>query len=214
MLLLSLAFVGRAAAQTAPDSLPDPYTKTIERWAKLPEGRVWGSAAGISVDSKGDIWIFERCSANSCAGSDESPILEFDPSGRLLTSFGAGMFIFPHSLFVDKDDNIWVSDATGQDGKGQQVIEFSPQGKILLTLGKAGVAGDGPDTFNRPSGVVVAQDGDAGSPRERAQGVAQSGESRWIEVRKNADHQIGGVDSFDLFLHMLRDGFRFDHSAL
>ena len=159
ILLLSLACVGRAAAQSAPDSLPDPYAKTIERWAKLPEGRVWGSAAGISVDSKGDIWIFERCSANSCAGSDESPILEFDPSGRLLTSFGGGMFIFPHSLFVDKDDNIWVSDATGQDGKGQQVIEFSPQGKILLTLGKAGVAGDGPDTFNRPSGVVVAQDG-------------------------------------------------------
>jgi DNA-binding beta-propeller fold protein YncE len=157
--LLSLALGGSAAAQSAPESLPNPYTKVVEHWAKLPEGRAWGSAAGISVDSKGDIWVFERCSANTCAGSDEAPILEFDPAGRLLTSFGGGMFVFPHSLFIDKDDNVWVSDAGGQDGKGQQVVKFSPQGKILMTLGKAGVTGDGPDTFNRPSGVVVAADG-------------------------------------------------------
>jgi DNA-binding beta-propeller fold protein YncE len=157
--LLSLALAGSAVAQSAPESLPNPYTKIVEHWAKLPEGRAWGSAAGISVDSKGDIWVFERCSANTCAGSDEAPILEFDPAGRLLTSFGGGMFVFPHSLFTDKDDNVWVSDAGGQDGKGQQVVKFSPQGKILMTLGKAGVTGDGPDTFNRPSGVVVAADG-------------------------------------------------------
>src|ERR1700690_4673220 len=87
-LLLSLSWIATASAQSAPQSLPNPYPRTIENWAKLPEGRAWGSAAGISIDSKGDIWIFERCSANSCAGSDQSPIVEFDPWGRLLTSFG------------------------------------------------------------------------------------------------------------------------------
>ncbi len=69
------------------------------------------------------------------------------------------MFVFPHGLYVDKDDNVWVTDGQGKDGKGQQVFKFSPDGKVLLTLGKAGVAGDGPDTFNQPSAVIVAPNG-------------------------------------------------------
>lgn len=70
------------------------------------------------------------------------------------------MFVFPHTIFIDHDDNVWVTDADGKDGKGHQVVKFSPEGKVLMTLGKAGVVGDGPDTFNRPSGVVVAPNGD------------------------------------------------------
>jgi streptogramin lyase len=70
------------------------------------------------------------------------------------------MFVFPHGIFVDKDDNVWVADADGKEGKGHTVVKFSPSGKVLLTLGKPGVAGDGPDTFNRPSGVAVAANGD------------------------------------------------------
>ncbi len=69
------------------------------------------------------------------------PILEFDPSGKLLKSFGAGLMIFPHGFHVDRDGNVWVTDAQGKDGKGHQVFKFSPEGKLLLTLGKAGVAG-------------------------------------------------------------------------
>src|SRR5205807_10332395 len=56
--------------------------------------------------------------------------------------------------------NVWITDAQGKDGKGHQVIKFSPEGKVLLTLGKAGVTGDGADTFNQPSDVVVAPNGD------------------------------------------------------
>src|SRR6266853_686027 len=86
------AFGGKAYAQgdTVPNSLPNPY-RTIENWAKLPEGRPWGSTAGVSVDRQGNIWVAERCGANTCAGSSLAPILEFDPSGKLLRSFGAGM---------------------------------------------------------------------------------------------------------------------------
>jgi streptogramin lyase len=113
-----------------------------------------------SPDRKGNLWVFERCGANTCAGSSEAPILEFDPSGKLLKSFGAGMFVFPHAVFVDHDNNVWVTDADGKDGKGHQVVKFSPEGKVLMTLGKAGVAGDGSDTFNRLSGAVVAPNGD------------------------------------------------------
>jgi len=152
---------GRALAQgdAVPNSLPNPY-RTIENWAKLPEGRPWGSTAGVSVDSHGDIWVAERCGANTCAGSNLAPILEFDPSGKLLRSFGAGMFLFPHGMTVDKDGNIWVTDGQGANGKGHQVFKFSPDGKVLMTLGKAGVAGDGPDTFNQPSAVAIAPNGD------------------------------------------------------
>jgi len=126
----------------------------------MPEGRTWGAAAGVDVDRQGNIWVAERCGANSCAGSDLAPILEFDPSGKLLKSFGAGMFVFPHGLYVDRDGNIWVTDGQGSEGKGHQVFKFSPDGKVLMTLGKAGVAGDGPDTFNKPSAVATAPNGD------------------------------------------------------
>jgi streptogramin lyase len=70
------------------------------------------------------------------------------------------MFIFPHGLYVDKESNVWVTDGQGKGGKGHQVFKFSPDGKVLMTLGKAGVTGDGPDTFNAPSAVVVAPNGD------------------------------------------------------
>jgi sugar lactone lactonase YvrE len=141
------------------NSAPNPY-RTIADWAKLPDGRTWGATAGVAVDRHDNIWVAERCGANSCAGSDLPPILEFDPSGKLLKSFGSGMFLFPHGITVDKDGNIWVTDGQGKDGKGQQAFKFSPEGKVLMTLGKAGVAGDSPDTFNQPSAVAIAPNGD------------------------------------------------------
>jgi streptogramin lyase len=149
-----------AQSSTQPtNSLPNPY-RAGEVWAKLPAGRTMGSTNTMTIDPSGNLWVFDRCGANSCADSSLAPIMEFDPSGKLLTSFGAGMFVFPHCIYVDKDRNVWVTDAMGGNGKGQQVIKLSPDGKVLLRLGKAGVAGDGPDTFNQPSGVVVARNGD------------------------------------------------------
>ena len=141
------------------NSLPNPY-RTIENWAKLPTGRLWGSTAGVAVDRNGNIWVAERCGANSCADSNLAPILEFDPSGKLLASFGANRFVFPHGITIDRDGNVWVTDGDGKDGKGHQVFKFSPKGKVLLVLGKAGVAGDGEDTFNKPSAVAIAANGD------------------------------------------------------
>jgi sugar lactone lactonase YvrE len=140
-------------------SLPNPY-RTVENWAKLPDGRTWGSTSAVDVDRDGNVWVAERCGANTCAGSSLPPILEFDSSGKLLKSFGGGMLLFPHGIYVDREGNVWVTDGQGKDGKGHQVFKFSPDGKVLMTLGKAGVAGDGPDTFNQPSDVIVAANGD------------------------------------------------------
>ena len=154
--------IDKGVAQPAvpTNSQPNPY-RSVENWARMPEGRTWGSSAGVYVDPTGTgVWVAERCGANSCVGSDLAPILRFDMSGRLLKAFGAGMFVFPHGIFVGQDGNVWVTDGQGKDGKGHQVFKFSPEGKVLLALGKPGVAGDGADEFNAPSAVLVAPNGD------------------------------------------------------
>jgi sugar lactone lactonase YvrE len=87
-------------------------------------------------------------------------VLEFNPSGKVVRTFGAGMFVFPHGLTIDAAGNLWITDGQGKEGKGHQVFKFSPEGKVLMTLGKAGVAGDGSDTFNQPNAVAIAPNGD------------------------------------------------------
>jgi DNA-binding beta-propeller fold protein YncE len=162
LIALAAMSVLRTQAQTvAPiNALPNPF-RSVENWAKLPDGRTWGSSAGVAIDPDGtSVWVAERCGANSCAGSSLPPILKFDASGKLVKAIGAGMFVFPHGIFVGRDGNVWVTDGQGKDGKGHQVFEFSPDGKVLLALGKAGVAGDGQDEFNAPSAVLVAPNGD------------------------------------------------------
>jgi streptogramin lyase len=136
----------------------NPY-HLVENWAKLPVERKFGAVIGVAVDREGNVWAFDRCGGDSCAGSNLTPILKFDSSGKLVNSFGAGMFVFPHGFSVDKDGNVWATDAQGKDGKGHQVFKFSPDGKVLLALGKAGVAGEGENTFNSPSAVAVAPNG-------------------------------------------------------
>jgi DNA-binding beta-propeller fold protein YncE len=163
------AVYSQAVAPT--NTLPDPYVGMP--FGKLPDGRQWGSTAGIGVDPDGkSIWVAERCGAFApptalkpgvpfaCDGSNYDPILKFDEHGTLVKSFGAGLLLFPHGLSVDRDGNVWVTDGLGKDGKGQQAIKFSPDGKVLMRLGKAGVAGSGPDEFNAPSAVQVAPNGD------------------------------------------------------
>ena len=142
--------------------------QTIENHFKMPDGRKVGSTAGITIDRDGSsVWVFERCGENYCTGSNVAPILKFDSSGTVVRSFGAGMFVRPHGIHIDREGNVWVTDGEGPDGKdprrngkGHQVFKFSPDGKVLMTLGKAGVAGEGPDTFNMPSAVLVAPNGD------------------------------------------------------
>jgi sugar lactone lactonase YvrE len=158
--IVALAAGASSVFAQAQNSAPNPY-KTVANWARMPEGRTWGSTSAVDVDPDGkSIWVAERCGANTCAGSSLPVVLKFDASGKLVTSFGAGLFLFPHGIYVDKDGNVWVTDARVGEGKGNQVFKFSPEGKVLLTLGKAGVAGTGNDVFNLPSDVIVAPSGD------------------------------------------------------
>jgi sugar lactone lactonase YvrE len=156
---LSLASV--AAAQ---NHAPNPY-RTIEGWAKLPDGREWGATSAVYPAPDGKhIWVAERCGANLCVDSDADPVLLFDESGKLVRSFGAGLIAWPHGIFVDAEGNVWITDAVGYapvpEGWGHVIYKFSEDGELLMTLGKKGVAGSGKDTFNKPSAVLVAPNGD------------------------------------------------------
>ncbi len=176
--LFSLA-AAPLAAQTAPvNDRPNPY-RTIEGWAKLPEGRTWGSTSAVAIDKDGiSVWVAERCAQNSCVGSDLDPILLFDANGTLVRSFGKGMINWPHGIHVDRDGNVWVVD--GRDNRpatprgappgtpapppparvyGHQVIKFSPTGDVLLRLGTDGGARE-PGYFWQPNAVHTAPNGD------------------------------------------------------
>jgi streptogramin lyase len=185
LVILVLAASSPALAQ--PDmkptnDLPNPY-RTVEGWAKMPEGRTWGSTSAVAIDRDGQsVWVAERCGVNNCVGSTLDPVLKFDVTGKLVKSFGAGMILSPHGIVVDKDDNIWVVDCActigggrGRGGaagaapapappatdptKGHQVFKFSPDGKLLLTLGKPG-GGRDPEFFFQPNNLLVAPNGD------------------------------------------------------
>jgi DNA-binding beta-propeller fold protein YncE len=177
-----------AQADMAPtNGLPNPY-RTIEGWAKLPQGRSWGSTSSVEVDIDGvSIWVAERCSTNQrgCLTNNTlDPVLKFDANGNLVESFGAGMIVWPHGIDVDHEGNVWVVD--GQDNRpqtprgggaappmpaqiyGHQVIKFSPTGEVLMRLGVAGgvpmnqqaAAGPRNDFFWQPNDVYVAGNGD------------------------------------------------------
>jgi hypothetical protein len=146
------------------NSASNPY-HTIPGWYQWPEGRAKGSIPAVAVSKNDHIWVIERCGitgfiAAACADSKLDPIFEFDQSGKILHNWGGGMFVFPHGIGVDADGNVWVTDGQAKDGKGHQVFKFSPDGKVLMTLGTRGVAGGGPSHFNQPNAVAFAPNGD------------------------------------------------------
>jgi hypothetical protein len=185
--VLAAALTATASAQQTaypkPTELPNPY-RLVEGWPTLPvsmnQGR-WGEVIRVHVARDGNIWVFHRCfntvppGSAVCInrGSANPPILQFDPSGKLLKSFGVGMFAYPHGFTIDPEGNLWVTDVNdaatvlGMSAKdsagvimGQEVMKLSTDGKVLMMLGKEGVAGNGPDTFDRPTGVAIAPNGD------------------------------------------------------
>ena len=161
-----------------------------------------GSPGGIEVDVDGEhLWAVVRCgndgtprgSQTYCDKSDLDPIIKFDPDGNAVTMFGSRMFAWPHGMHVDRDGNIWVTEAGSGESEaepgrifGHQVFKFSPQGEILMTLGEAGVPGDGPNHFTAPSDVVTAPNGDIFV----ADGHGTDGNNRIVKYSKDGDlHQ-------------------------
>jgi NHL repeat len=87
-------------------------------------------------------------------------VMAFDKNGNFLKSFGAGKMLFPHGIFIDKSDHIWIADGHVGKGLGDDVIEFDQSGRVLKIRGKPGISGNGPDTFHEPNAVLIAPNGD------------------------------------------------------
>src|SRR5439155_189368 len=135
---------------------PNPY-QSIENYFKLPQGRTWGSTSAVEIDKDGkSIWVAERCGANSCLDrasgqmSSLPTVLKFDPSGKLVKSFGEALMIFPHGIFVDREGNVWVTD-------GQDNAPLPARGGALSARGRS----DEPGT-TAPAGGQQAARGQRG----------------------------------------------------
>src|SRR5579872_4162957 len=156
-----LAWPLAAAAQPAdrPKAPPNPSANRyaeVSGFFKLPPGRAMGSSSAVAGDSKGNIWVVDRCGANSCVGSKLDPVMEFDAKGNYIKSFGAGLLQFAHGFTIDAADHLWITDGVptaGGGNKGQVVLEFDSNGKLLHTMGKPGIAGSAPDLFTEPNAV-------------------------------------------------------------
>jgi DNA-binding beta-propeller fold protein YncE len=151
-----------SSAHGVRNDLPRPYT-TQRDWGELPQGTsAWAAVTAVEPSPDGQfIYVVHRCFENSCDSRPEPPILKFDYEGNLLASFGAGMFVFPHGAAVDADGNLWVTDARGNDRIGHQVIKFSPDGEVLMRLGRAGQGGSSTELLHSPNDVVIdPADGD------------------------------------------------------
>ncbi len=157
--LAMAASAARAQAAANSNTAPNPYHEEVG-WAKNAVGRPFGATGAIGIDRDGkSVWVFDRCGGATCEKSKIAPIMKFDSNGALLTALGSGLFNAPHGFFADKDGFLWVTDFVGGNGKGHTVMKLDQTGKVLMTLGKPGVAGDGPDEFNAPSDVLVAPSG-------------------------------------------------------
>jgi len=193
----TLAIVTALSTGTEPaaQALPNPY-RAVDGWAKLPAGRQMGAVGDVTLDTDGQhIWAVVRCDAtapdrfgNECLDSNLDALLKFDPKGNVVKSFGGGMFIWPHGIDVDRDGNVWVTDAvaparTPSGKRGHQVVKLSADGKVLMTLGTPGTPGTGPNSFNAPSDVVVAENGDIFV----ADGHGLDGNNRVVKFSKHGE---------------------------
>ena len=183
------------------NGLPNPY-ETIRDWGTIPAGRVWGSVSALQTDIDGrHIWVADRCGANGCAGSDVDPILKMDPDGNVVTSFGSGLMMWPHGMHVDEEGNVWIADARSARpneleqfpsaaGLGHQVIKFSPEGEVLLTIGVGGEAGDPPTHLTEPNDVITGPNGDIYVAESRA---GHAGAYQQVFGGRHVHHELGHV---------------------
>jgi sugar lactone lactonase YvrE len=152
------------------EGLPNPAPVVTKNWGQLPEGRKWGTTAGIDIDPvDGNIWAYERCGSAAagggpidCDNNPVDPIFKFDrKTGAVLANFGKGIMVTPHGIGLDKDGNVWIADFAGnkEGTKGHQVHKFSPKGEKLMSLGVAGKPGNADGQFNQPNDVVIGPDG-------------------------------------------------------
>ncbi len=133
-----------------------------KNWLYLPSDFKLGNPTGIGIDTNQNIVVFHRADREwSLFGSmPDKPIISKTiliidkDNGKLIESWGGNLFIMPHGLTVDNENNIWVTDVGLH-----QIFKFSHDGKLLMKLGEAKVSGNDSLHFNKPTDIAIAKDG-------------------------------------------------------
>ena len=144
---------------TAAAGAPGGY-HVVNGWPLLPEGRILGIVAGVAVNSRNEVFVFDRGRRAWKEPLPTDPIADptirvFDGrTGKLLREFGKGMFAMPHGISIDRNDHIWVTDVGLH-----QVFELDPGGSVLRVLGQKAVPGADGTHFDKPTDVAFLSDG-------------------------------------------------------
>jgi DNA-binding beta-propeller fold protein YncE len=128
-----------------PGPIPKLNYQANADFFQLPPEEHFIEPAGVAVNSKGHIYIFHR---------GKHPLMEFDSSGKFLRSIANDLFVTAHMLRVDSEDNIWTTDIGSH-----VVLKISPDGRVLLALGRMRIPGDDVLHFNQPTDVAWDRDG-------------------------------------------------------
>lgn len=121
-----------------------------ENWPMaLPDGIEWGQTPNVSIDQDGNIYAFHR---------QEPPIMKFDPQGNMIDSWGGSLIARAHGFRVTPKGDIWATDY--DPARGHVAVKFDTEGNLLLSLGARGFRGTLPNTFNGPTDVAEAPNGD------------------------------------------------------
>ncbi len=139
---LALFLAGALAAQQPRDL----GYKAVPDWPQLPAGWNFGEVAGVETDSRGRVLVFHR---------GPHPIVEFEGSGEFARSWGDDMITRAHAVRVDHEKNIWIIDVGAH-----VVLKANPQARVTMVLGRKGISGTGPNSFNQPTDIAVAPNGD------------------------------------------------------
>jgi len=115
----------------------------VPGWGKLPDGWQFVECAGVTVDARDNVFVFTR---------GEHPVIVFDREGRFLRSWGEGLVRRAHSIYIDADGMVWLT-----DDMHHTVRKFTAEGKLLLTIGSPDqpTALHGGKPFNRPTHVAI-----------------------------------------------------------
>ena len=147
-LALALALLTAAAVGGSDDRRAEkfPDYRPVAGWPQLPAGVELGPVSAVATDAKDRVYVAHR---------GPKPVLVFDRDGKFVRSWGDDHIKTAHGLRIDPDGNVWVTDIGNH-----LVLKFDPEGKVLLSLGQKGRAGDRPDQFDRPTDVAVAASGE------------------------------------------------------
>ena len=143
LLGLGVAMVAPLAVPaSAQESVPQIPFESVPNFLKLPGDMNLGEAAGVAVNSKGNVFVYSRSGSSTgpAYGNAASQLLEFTPDGKFIREIGRNLYAwsFAHTVRIDKDDNIWATDK-GSD----MIIKFNDKdGKVAMVFGRKSESSD------------------------------------------------------------------------